>query len=67
VKSLTEYLVFHTEKRRELVNITDQIESLVKESGIKEGLCLVNAMHITANPAPLESYPPGENQCAYCA
>jgi secondary thiamine-phosphate synthase enzyme len=49
MKSLTEYLVFHTEKRRELVNITDQIESLVKESGIKEGLCLVNAMHITAS------------------
>ena len=49
MKSLTEYLEFHTAKRRELINITSQVESLVKKSGIKEGLCLVNAMHITAS------------------
>lgn len=49
MKSLTEYLEFRTVKRRELINITPQVESLVKKSGVKEGLCLVNAMHITAS------------------
>ena len=49
MRFLTEYLEFHTAKRRELINITSQVESLVKKSGIKEGLCLVNAMHITAS------------------
>jgi len=49
MKSLTEYLFFNTEKRREFINITPQVEELVGESGIKEGLCLVNAMHITAS------------------
>lgn len=49
MKSLTEYLVFNTEKRREFINITPRVEELVRESGVKEGLCLVNAMHITAS------------------
>jgi secondary thiamine-phosphate synthase enzyme len=49
MKSLTEYLVFHTEDRVELINITPKIEDLVQKSGVKEGLCLVNAMHITAS------------------
>jgi secondary thiamine-phosphate synthase enzyme len=49
MKSLTEYLVFSTEKRREFINITPQVEELVKKSGVEEGLCLVNAMHITAS------------------
>ncbi len=49
MKSLTEYLVFNTEKRREFINITPRVEELVKTSGVKEGLCLVNAMHITAS------------------
>ena len=49
MKSLTEYLTFNTKSRRAFVNITLQIEKLVKKSGIKEGLCLVNAMHITAS------------------
>ncbi|MFP4082217.1 MAG: secondary thiamine-phosphate synthase enzyme YjbQ [Candidatus Aminicenantes bacterium] len=49
MKSLTEYLVFNTEKRQAFINITSQIESLVQKSGVKEGLCLVNAMHITAS------------------
>lgn len=49
MKSLTEYLVFSTTNRREFINITPRIEELVKESGVKEGLCLVNAMHITAS------------------
>ena len=49
MKSLTEYLVFHTKTRRDYINITEQVEKLVKKSGVKEGLCLVNAMHITAS------------------
>ena len=49
MKSLTEYLTFKTKSRREFVNITPDVEKLVVKSGIKEGLCLVNAMHITAS------------------
>ena len=49
MKSLTEHLWFKVEGRRGFVNITSTIEGLVKKSGIKEGLCLVNAMHITAS------------------
>lgn len=49
MKSLTEHLQFHVETRRAFVNITGHVEDLVRESGIKEGLCLVNAMHITAS------------------
>ncbi len=49
MKSHTEYLTFHVEKRRDYINITPEVENLVRESGIKEGLCLVNAMHITAS------------------
>ena len=49
MNSFTEYLWFTTPKRQDLVNITDRIESLVKRSGIQEGLCLVSAMHITAS------------------
>ena len=49
MKSLTEYLTFKTKTRRAFVNITPDIEKLVIKSGVKEGLCLVNAMHITAS------------------
>jgi len=49
VKFLTEHLVFSTDKRREFINITPTVEALVEKSGVKEGLCLVNAMHITAS------------------
>ncbi|MCJ7774424.1 MAG: secondary thiamine-phosphate synthase enzyme YjbQ [Desulfobacterales bacterium] len=49
MKSHTEYLTFHIEKRRDFINITPDVEKLVRESGINEGLCLVNAMHITAS------------------
>ena len=49
MKSLTEHLVLNTEKRREFINITGDVEALVGKSGVKEGLCLVNAMHITAS------------------
>ena len=49
MKFLTEYLTFNVKKRREFVNISDDISKLVSKSKIKEGLCLVNAMHITAS------------------
>ena len=49
MKSLTEYLTFEVKTRRSFVNITPDIRKLVQTSKIKEGLCLVNAMHITAS------------------
>ena len=49
MKTYTEYLWFNTKKERELVNITPQVEGCLKQSGVREGLCLVNAMHITAS------------------
>ena len=49
MKSLTEYLTFNTKNRLEFVHITPQVRQLIKKSGIKEGLCLVNAMHISAS------------------
>ena len=45
---LTEYLWFETKTRRDLINITNRLEELVGRSGVKEGFCLVSAMHITA-------------------
>ncbi|MCX6615827.1 MAG: secondary thiamine-phosphate synthase enzyme YjbQ [Acidobacteria bacterium] len=48
MKSHTEYLTFHTAKRREYINITAQVEKALAKSGIGEGLALVSAMHITA-------------------
>lgn len=48
MKSATEYVFFETRARRELVNITARLEAAVAKSGVKEGLCLVSAMHITA-------------------
>ena len=48
MKSHTEYLVFHTDKRREYINITDKVEKALSKSEISEGLILVSAMHITA-------------------
>jgi secondary thiamine-phosphate synthase enzyme len=49
MKFLTETLTFHTKTRRAFINITANVESLVDQSGIQEGLCLINAMHITAS------------------
>ncbi len=49
MKSSTEYLTFNVSGRRAFVNITSQVEDSVRSSGIEEGLCLVNAMHITAS------------------
>ena len=48
MKSYTEYLIFNTEKRRELIRITDKVKEAVEKSKVKEGLCLVSAMHLTA-------------------
>ena len=49
MKSFRKELWFNTSKRRELINITRQVEECLHESGITEGLVLVNAMHITAS------------------
>jgi secondary thiamine-phosphate synthase enzyme len=49
MKSLTEHLWFEVPGRRGFVNITGTVEDLVSKSGVCEGLCLVNAMHITAS------------------
>ncbi len=49
MKSLTEQLWFEVPSRRGFVNITDTVAELVRKSGVQEGLCLVNAMHITAS------------------
>lgn len=49
MKAITEYLSFNTKDKIEFINITRKIEEIVKKSGVKEGICLVNAMHITAS------------------
>jgi secondary thiamine-phosphate synthase enzyme len=49
MKHLREELWFDTPHRRDYINITDQVETLVQRSGVQNGLCLVNAMHITAS------------------
>lgn len=49
MKSITEYLKFHVPTRVGFVNITAKVDEILKRSGIREGLCLVNAMHITAS------------------
>ena len=49
MKSFRKELTFRTPTRRAFLNITPQVESALAESGIQEGLCLVNAMHITAS------------------
>ncbi|MFH1202074.1 MAG: secondary thiamine-phosphate synthase enzyme YjbQ [Candidatus Omnitrophota bacterium] len=49
MKSCTQYLWFNTKNRQEFINITPQVEEAVKKSAVKEGFCLVNAMHITSS------------------
>jgi secondary thiamine-phosphate synthase enzyme len=49
MKSYRKELWFQTHRRREFVNITPEVDACLAESGIREGLCLVNAMHITAS------------------
>jgi secondary thiamine-phosphate synthase enzyme len=48
MKFHTEYLTFSTRKKREYINITGEVESALRKSGIREGMILVSAMHITA-------------------
>jgi len=48
MKFLTEYMTFNTKKRREFINITRDIDKTLQKSGIKEGMILVSAMHITS-------------------
>jgi secondary thiamine-phosphate synthase enzyme len=49
LKSLTQHLTFNTRERVEFINITPKVEALLVQSGVQEGLVLVNAMHITAS------------------
>jgi thiamine phosphate synthase YjbQ (UPF0047 family) len=49
MRSHTKYLTVKVPERMAFVNITDEVEKAVQESGVREGLCLVNAMHITAS------------------
>ena len=49
MKSYREEVWFETQSRRDYINITPQVQSAVQKSGVKEGLCLVNPMHITAS------------------
>jgi len=49
MKSFRKELWFNTTQRRELINITHDVQNCIDESNIKEGLVLVNAMHITAS------------------
>ena len=49
MKNYREELWFHTKTRRAYINITDQVQAAIDKSGIQEGLCLVNAMHISAS------------------
>ena len=49
MKSHREELWFNTNGRRDYINITGQVQAVIDKSGVKEGLCLVNAMHITAS------------------
>ncbi len=48
MKFHTEYLWFNTEKKREYINITETVQEIVEKSGVREGMVLVSAMHITA-------------------
>jgi len=48
MKSATEYLWFNTKKKREYINITSDVDQVVQKSGVKEGMVLISAMHITA-------------------
>ena len=49
MKSTTDYLTFNTKSRFQLINITMDVEKILNVSGIKEGLCLINSMHISAS------------------
>ncbi len=49
MKTHTRHIVMHTKKRIDFVNITDKVREIVRESGVKDGMVLINPMHITAS------------------
>jgi secondary thiamine-phosphate synthase enzyme len=49
MKAITEYLLFNTKSRFHLINITFDVEKILNQSGIQEGLCLINSMHISSS------------------
>lgn len=49
MRIITKYVHINTKQKIEIVNITEEVEKAIEESGVSEGLCLVNAMHITAS------------------
>jgi len=49
MKSFTEYITLQTSKEKEIINITGSVEKAIEKSGIKEGLALINSMHITSS------------------
>ena len=49
METYTKYLTMHTKRRKEIINITSDVEKAIKESDVEEGICLVNAMHITSS------------------
>jgi len=49
MKFHTSYLTIKTKKRKEIINITEQVKQTLRSSGIKEGICLINSMHITSS------------------
>ena len=49
MKSFTEYLYFNTSRKTELINITDNVQRCIDKSGVKEGIVLINVMHITSS------------------
>ena len=49
MKSHTAYLTFNTKARKEIIPITNDVEHIIRESGVQEGLALVSAMHLTAS------------------
>ena len=49
MKTYTKYIILNTKEKMEIVNITQDVRQAVADSGVQEGLCLVNAMHITAS------------------
>ena len=49
MKVYTQEIIFNTKNRQEFINITDQAQGILDKSGIKEGLCLINPMHITSS------------------
>lgn len=48
MKTFTEYLWYNTRQQRDYINITDEVDAIVQKSGVKEGMVLISAMHITA-------------------